>query len=68
MFLGSVGTFLLSKEYWVLDHEFYVGVGLFIIFAAVRSNFGASIDEFISKEQDKETAALKAIRQDEIDR
>ena len=31
MALFSVGTFLVSKEYFVLEHDFYVGVGLAIV-------------------------------------
>ena len=28
MFLAGFGTFLASKEYFVMEHDFYVGVGL----------------------------------------
>ena len=28
MFLAGMGTFLCSKEYFVMEHDFYVGLGL----------------------------------------
>ena len=28
MFLAGMGTFLASKEYFVMEHDFYVGLGL----------------------------------------
>ena len=31
MALASIGTFLASKEFFVMEHDFYVGVGLFIV-------------------------------------
>jgi hypothetical protein len=31
MALVSIGTFLVSKEYFVLEHDFYVGLGLAIV-------------------------------------
>merc|ERR1712018_738185 len=54
MALFGVSTFLASKEYFVMEHDFYVGMGL-------------AYTEAINKQLDEEEAALKAIRQDEID-
>ena len=35
MFLAGVGTFLASKEYFVMEHDFYVGIGLFAVLTTV---------------------------------
>ena len=31
MALASIGTFLASKEFFVMEHDFYVGIGLAIV-------------------------------------
>ena len=68
MFAASVGTFLVSKEIWVLEHEFYCGVGIFICLAGIIKNVGPSISADLDKQVDADELKLKAIRQDEIDR
>jgi len=68
MFAASVGSFLLSKEIWVLEHEFYCGVGIFIALSAIIKYAGPGISAELDKAVDAEDAKLKAIRQDEIDR
>ena len=35
MFLAGVGTFLCSKEYFVMEHDFYVGIGLACVLAGI---------------------------------
>merc|ERR1712071_739285 len=37
MFLAGVGTFLCSKEFFVMEHDFYVGVGLFAVLSLLSS-------------------------------
>lgn len=68
MFLGSVGTYLYSKEILIMDHEFYVGTALFILLFNLNRKFGPDLKEYMFKLADEEEAKLKAIRQDEIDR
>jgi len=67
MFLAGVGTFLCSKEYFVMEHDFYVGIGLFAVLATVVKQVGPSWTEEINKELDQEEAELRSIRQNEID-
>lgn len=68
MFLASVGTFMISKEIYVLEHEFYSGVALagllLFLYKRLGPDVGAYVDGLVQAKDDQ----LKAIRQDEIDR
>merc|ERR1712058_5445 len=64
--LVGMGTFLCSKEYFVMEHDFFVGLGLFAVLGAVVKQVGPSWTEEINKELDEEEAQLKNIRQGEI--
>jgi len=68
VFAASVGTFLLSKEIWVVEHEFYCGVGMFICLSAIIKTAGPGISAALEKNVEDDEARLKSIRQDEIDR
>jgi len=68
MFAASVGAFLVSKELWVLEHEFYCGVTILAVLGAIRKNVGDDFSAYLDKEVDADETALKSIRQDEIDR
>merc|ERR1712083_887089 len=67
MALFGVSTFLASKEYLVMEHDFYVGIGLAVVLSGVVKTQGPAYTAEINKQLDEEEAALKAIRQDEID-
>ena len=68
MFAAAVGTFLVSKEIWVLEHEFYCGVGMFIVLSGIVKAVGPGVSKFLDAEVDADEAKVRAIRQDEIDR
>jgi hypothetical protein len=36
MALVSIGTFLLSKEYFVIEHDFYVGLALAAVLTGLK--------------------------------
>lgn len=63
MFITSVGTFLISKEFYVLEHEFYTGIGLFIVCLGAVKLAGPSFRQWIDAEMAKDEGKLKAIRQ-----
>merc|ERR1711887_297712 len=67
MALFGVSTFLASKEYFVMEHDFYVGLGLAVVLTGVVKSAGPDWTASINKELDEEEAALRSIRQDEID-
>jgi len=68
MFLVSIGTYLTSKEIWVLEHEFYCGIALAMVLGGIVNKFGPGISKYLDEEVDKNTAFLASIRQKEIDR
>ena len=68
VFAASVGTFLFSKEIWVMEHEFYCGVGLFIVLNAIRMKVGPGLYESLKGQVEEEENAIKKVRQDEIER
>jgi len=65
--LFGFATFLTSKEYYVIEHDFYVGFALFIVLGTIVKKFGPAITEAINKDLDTEEAVYKNYRQDEID-
>jgi len=67
MALVGVGTFLCSKEYFVMEHDFYVGIALAIVLSTMVKKLGPGITETINKDLDLEEANLRGIRQNEID-
>merc|ERR1711936_361504 len=67
MALFGVSTFLASKEYFVMEHDFYVGIGLAIVLTHGVKTQGPAYTAELNKQLDEEEAALRAIRQDEID-
>jgi len=67
MALFGVSTFLASKEYFVMEHDFYVGLGLAVVLTGVVKSAGPDWTASINKELDEEEAALRSIRQNEID-
>merc|ERR1712037_748309 len=67
MALFGLSTFLASKEYFVMEHDFYVGIGLAIVLTYLVKTQGPAFTADLNKQLDEEEAALRAIRQDEID-
>jgi len=66
--LGTLGTFLMSKEIVVFEHEFIGGLSLACVLFLVNRAIGPDIRAEVDKLMDEREAELKAVRQDEIDR
>jgi len=67
-FAATTLTYLLSKEIWVIEHEFTSGIGQLIFLAAVVKYAGPGIVASIDKEIDEHEDGLRKMRQDEIDK
>jgi len=67
MAVGGIATFLVSKEYFVMEHDFYVGIGLAIVLSGIIKSVGPDFTAYVNSQLDKEEADLKSIRQSEID-
>lgn len=67
MALVGVGTFLCSKEFYVMEHDFYVGIALAAVLTFVVKQAGPDWTASVNKDLDDDEAALKSIRQSEVD-
>ncbi|XP_003706311.1 ATP synthase subunit b, mitochondrial [Megachile rotundata] len=66
MFLFSVSTYLVSKEWFVLEHEFYNGLSLLSIIMFVHIKYGAKIGAALDKKVAEYDAELEQTRIDEL--
>lgn len=66
MFGISVGTYLVSKELFILEHEYYNGISLLIIYVTLIKLYGHKAAAYLDKEIDKQNEALESTRTNEI--
>ena len=67
VFLTTFSTYLLSKEWYVMEHEFYNGLSLLSIIIYVQYKFGAKIGAFLDKEIDKDEEELNNQKNENIE-
>lgn len=48
-FLFTFGTFLVSKEYYVLEHEFYTGLSVFLVCVLGIKYMGKDVANYLDK-------------------
>jgi len=60
-------TYVLSKEIWVLEHEFWGGVSFFIMIIYGAKKFGPAVRAYATKEVDAYTDDLNAGKKAEIE-
>ncbi|CAL7948355.1 unnamed protein product [Xylocopa violacea] len=53
VFLATLTTYLVSKEWYVLEHEFCNGLSILSLILFVEYKYGAKIGEYLDKEIDK---------------
>jgi len=68
MFAISLGTFMSSKEIFVYEHDFYLGLGFWTVMIGLINVAGPGLTKSTDAAIDAEIAAMDAIRQKEIDR
>ncbi|XP_025197926.1 ATP synthase subunit b, mitochondrial-like [Melanaphis sacchari] len=65
---AGVTTFLLSKEIWVVDHEFsYVFATIGLFYMGWKKKIGSSIANFLDREIDEYEKSCNDSRQNEVD-
>ncbi|ODN05972.1 ATP synthase subunit b, mitochondrial [Orchesella cincta] len=66
-FGGGLLTYLLSKEIWVLEHEFWGGVSFFMMIIYAVKKFGPQTSAYLEKEIQAELDELNAGKINEIE-
>jgi len=59
---AGVITFLVSKEWFVLDHEFYCGLIMYTLYGYGIKKFGPGVAEYFHKESTEYNTALDGLR------
>lgn len=62
----TVGTYLFSKEIYVMEHEYYNAISLLIIYVGGVKMFGPQTAQYLDKEIDKISDQLNESRNNEI--
>ncbi|KAF5304909.1 hypothetical protein FQR65_LT00793 [Abscondita terminalis] len=62
-FCFTVGTYVISKEYFIMEHEYYNGLSMVLLCAVFTKNFGPSLAKYLDKETDEYENALKNTRE-----
>lgn len=60
-------AYILSKEIWVMEHEFWNGVSLAIIFTYVIKKFGPALSAYLEKEQQLECDQFNEGKYSQVD-
>ncbi|XP_013189072.2 ATP synthase subunit b, mitochondrial-like [Amyelois transitella] len=63
----AVANYCLSKEIYVMEHEYYLGLSIFIVIALVHKNLGPAIAATLDKEVDDRVNELESGRKLEKD-
>jgi len=63
---AGVATFLISKEWFVLDHEFYAGLIMYTLYGYCIKKFGPAVSEYCFKETTAYNKALDGLRDNDI--
>lgn len=67
MFGVSLSTYLISKEIYVMEHEYYTGLSILLMVIYATKKFGPTVAAYLDKEIDQQVADLNESRTSEID-
>jgi len=59
-------NYVLSKEIWVMEHEFYTGISILLMIIYAHTKFGPGVKESLQKKLDDEEAANDKFQTDHI--
>jgi len=65
-FFFTTGVFLLSKEYFILEHQFYEGLGLWTLLIIMSKAFGEKVGKWVYHQNDVDEYEKKKFIKDEI--
>lgn len=66
VFLGGLSTYLLSKEIYVMEHEYYTGLSILIAVVYAAKKFGPGMGKALDKDVDAYEAEWNQGRLDEL--
>ncbi|XP_008552818.1 ATP synthase subunit b, mitochondrial [Microplitis demolitor] len=66
MFTFGLSTYLISKEFYVLEHEYYTGIACLLMSIILVKNLGPGLAKYLDSEMDKEEAEIKKTREDDL--
>ncbi|XP_063372965.1 ATP synthase subunit b, mitochondrial-like [Cydia amplana] len=67
LFFFNLANYMLSKEIYVMEHEYYLGLSAFVVIFYVTKNFGKDIGASLDKQVDAYAADLEKGRKMEMD-
>lgn len=66
LFGAGLITFLISKEYYVLEHEFWGGLVMFSVYGVAIKKFGPNVSAYLEKDMQQEKKDLDSYRDSAI--
>lgn len=66
IFLFNLTNYMVSKEIYILEHEYYLGLSALVIIIYITKNFGKVIGAALDKQVDALTADWEKDRKDEM--
>ncbi|XP_041986313.1 ATP synthase subunit b, mitochondrial-like [Aricia agestis] len=65
---GLMATnYLVSKEIYILEHEYYTGISIFIMLYYASTRFGTQVGKLLDKQVDEYEAFFDQVRKNEIE-
>ncbi|KAG8039257.1 hypothetical protein G9C98_003564 [Cotesia typhae] len=66
MFALGLSTYLVSKEFYVMEHEYYTGIACLVMSIVVVKNAGPPMAKYLDAEMEKDEEAVKRTRTDSV--
>ncbi|TRY66885.1 hypothetical protein DNTS_033047, partial [Danionella cerebrum] len=67
MFLGGLSLFLLSKEYYIINHETVAGLSILAVIVYIIKKYGADVAAFADKINEDKIAWIEKVKNHSID-